>query len=60
MKVTNLSRNTGNKLMKAIYKKAYELDATEVVINKVSYEKYAVVNMFEGNDAICWDYTIAI
>ena len=58
IKFTNLAGNLGNDLIKRIYAKAYRLEATEVVVKSGKYGRYAVVDMFEGNDCIVENYTI--
>lgn len=58
LKFTNLTRNLGNNLTRSIYKTAYRLDATDVVVKSGKYERYAIVDLFEGNDAIALNYTI--
>lgn len=58
---TNLAGNLGNDLIKAIYAKAYRLEANEIVVHKGKYNKYAVVTMYENPHGIVVEnYTITI
>ena len=60
IKFTNLSGNMGNALIKDIYKIAYRLEATEVIVNKSKYGKNATCDLFCGIDCVAHDYVIAI
>lgn len=60
MKFENYSGNVGNELIKKIYGKAYGLYANRIVVNKAKYNKFAIVDFFEGNDCICQDYVISL
>lgn len=60
MKFENYANNIGKELIKKIYGVAYGLQATEIVVHKAKYNKFAVVSLFENNDAICHDYIISL
>lgn len=60
MKIENYMGNIGKELIKKIYSKAYSLYATRIIIHKVKYNKYAVVDLFENNNAICYNYIISL
>lgn len=61
MKFDNFAGNIGKDLIKAIYAKAYRLDANYIVVHKAKYNKYAVVSLFEvPHGCICHNYTISI
>ena len=52
VKLTNdLCYKLSPELIKAIYRKAYLLDATEVVVNKAKWD-WADLNLYDGNDCI--------
>ena len=57
---TNLCGNLGNDLIKEIYKKAHNLDATEIVVTKAKYNRFAIVELYENNDCIALDYTVSL
>lgn len=60
MKFTNLTRNLGNDLIKAIYAEAYKLGANEIVVNAGRYDKWADISLFYGNDCIEWHIIVAL
>lgn len=60
MKFENYAGNIGNELIKKIYGKAYGLYANRIVVHKAKYNRYAVVDLFEGNDCVCNDYVISL
>jgi hypothetical protein len=60
MKFENYANNIGNELIKKIYGVAYGLYATRIVVHKAKYNKFAVVDLFENNDAICHDYIVSL
>ena len=60
MKFTNLSRNLGSDLIKAIYSAAYRLEADEIVVNKSIYGRYADVALFDGGNCIEWHYIVSL
>ena len=60
MRFENYAGNVGNELIKKIYGKAYGLYANKIVVRKAKYNKFAVVDLFEGNDCICHDYVISL
>lgn len=53
-------RCVGVDLLKAIYAAAYRLQATDVVINKVRYNRWAEVELFEDGNAIDWHYDVNV
>lgn len=50
----------GVDLLKAVYAAAYRLEATDVVINKVKYNRFAEIELFNHGDAIDWHYNVSI
>ena len=60
MKFENYMGNIGKELIKKIYSLAYSLYATRIVIHKSKYNKYAIVDLFEGNNAICHNYIVSL
>lgn len=60
LQLTNLVGNLGNDLIKEIYRVAYRLDATKVIVKSGKYNRYAVVELFENDDCIDWNYTVSI
>lgn len=61
----NLANDTscaciGVNLRKAIYATAEKLCATDVVINKVVYDKWAQVELFEHGHCIDWKYEVEV
>ena len=58
MKFTNLAGNLGNDLIKAIYAAAYRLEATEIVVNKAKYNRYADIGLFCEDGCIAWHYSV--
>ena len=60
LKVEFLSQNLGSDLIKKIYAKGYELEATYVLVKRGKYGKYAIVDMYECNDCICIDYCVSL
>lgn len=57
----NFAGNIGNELIKAIYAKAYRLDANHIVVHKAKYNKYAIVTLFEEPyGIICENYCISL
>lgn len=60
LKFTNLVGNLGNDLIKEIYRVAYRLDATEVIVKSGKYNRYAVIELFENDDCIDLNYTVSI
>lgn len=60
LKFTNLAGNLGDDLIKSIYKTAYRLYATEVVVKNRKYERYAIVDLFAEDGAIALNYTIEV
>lgn len=61
MKFENYAGNLGNELIKAIYSRAYQLEANVIIVHRAKYNKYAVVDLFEEPyGCICENYTICI
>jgi hypothetical protein len=60
--VSNISANSnlGKELYKAIYSVACSLDATDVVVTKSSYNKYAELQLYDSNDCIAWRYPLSV
>lgn len=54
----NLSGNLGNELIKAIYSVAYKLEATEVIVNKAKYNRYADIQLNCADNCIDWHYKV--
>lgn len=50
----------GVDLLKAIYAAMYRLDATDAVINKIRYNRWAEVELFNHGDAIDWHYQVNV
>lgn len=61
IKLENLSNVSflGNELIKSIYAVASRLDANYVVVNMARYNKYAEIDLFNGNDCIDWGYPVS-
>jgi DNA-binding winged helix-turn-helix (wHTH) protein len=51
--VNDLGYRLSPQLIKAIYRKAYQLDANVVIINKAKWN-WADIAMFEDEDCIDW------
>ena len=49
----------GKDLLKAVMREAYSLEATDVIINKVRYNKWAEVELRYYNNCIARDYSIS-
>lgn len=60
IKFVNLCGNLGKDLINAIYSAAYRLEATEVIVNKAKYNKYADIQLNCENDCIAWRYAVNI
>lgn len=60
MKFENYMGNVGKELVKKIYSIAYSLHATRIIVHKIKYNKYAIIDLFENNDAICYDYVVSL
>ena len=58
--LVNLSGNLGNELIKAIYTVAYRLEATEVIVNKAKYNRYADVQLNCADGCIDWHYQVNV
>ena len=54
---TSLS-SLGPDLMKKVYVPAVERDATLVVILEASYNRYAVIDVYIGNECVLWDHKV--
>lgn len=52
--------NIGDMLMSRIRSKATELDATSVTITAGKKNKYALIDLYEGNDCIALNYEIIV
>ena len=55
--VNDLGFRLSPTLIKAIYRKAYNLEATEIVVNKAKWN-WADISLFDGNDCIDWHISI--
>lgn len=53
-------RCVGVQLLKAVYAAAYRLYATDVVINKVRYNKWAEVELYERGNCIDRHYSVNV
>lgn len=60
MKFDNFAGNLGNELIKEIYRRAYSLEATEIVVHRAKYNSYAIVDLFCEDGAIAWNMTISL
>lgn len=62
IKIENLSKCSflGKDLIKKIYAATYKLDATDVVVNKAKYNKYAECELFKNGNCIDWHYEINV
>lgn len=62
IKIENLSKCSflGKDLIKKIYAAAYKLDATDVIVNKAKYNRYAECELFENGNCIDWHYEINV
>ena len=56
--VNDLQFRLSENLIKAIYRKAYKLDADTIVINKAKYN-WADIALFEGENCIDWHISIS-
>lgn len=50
----------GVDLLKAIYATMAKLDATDAVINKCKYNKWAEIELFENGNAIDWHHNVNV
>lgn len=53
-------RCVGVDLLKAIYSTMGRLSATDAVINKCRYNKWAEIELFENGNAISWNYNVYV
>jgi len=60
LEIINLSGNIGKELIKKIYSAAYRLEATQVIIKKSKYNRFAVVELHCKDGCIDWNYTVSI
>lgn len=62
MKIDNRSNINfiGNELLKEVYKRGYNLEASEIIIHKAKYNKYANVSLFCEDGCIDWSYNVSI
>ena len=44
--------------MKKVYVPAVERDATSVVILEASYNRYAVIDIYVGEDCVLWEHKV--
>jgi len=61
MKITNCTKYQfiGKNLLKAVMREAYSLEATEIIINKARYNKWAEVELYEDGNCIVREYSIS-
>jgi len=61
MKITNCTKYQfiGKNLLKAVMREAYSLEATEIIINKARYNKWAEVDLYEDGNCIVREYSIS-
>ena len=50
----------GKRLYGEICEKAYKLEATDVVIRKAKFDRWAEVDLFENGNAIAWSLQVSV